>query len=132
MRAHLRRALVSLSRLTVWIACVVGASAYGQSLKFAQQPSSELQALTKALSGEWLLRVKFEPTSSAPSGLVNTGEETWRPGPGGFTLLEEEHLHLPEGDLLPSDRRVEHIYQRPPRNGVPEPAVHMRPQGCAE
>jgi hypothetical protein len=44
--------------------------------------------------------VKFEPNSSAPNGLVNTGEEIWRPGPGGFTLLEEEHLRMPEGDLF--------------------------------
>jgi hypothetical protein len=43
--------------------------------------------------------VKFEPSVSDPNGLVNTGEETWRPGPGGFTLLEEEHLCMPEGDL---------------------------------
>lgn len=69
-----------------------------QSLTSAPQPSAEMQSLTKALTGEWSLNVKFEPSASAPNGLVNTGEETWRPGPGGFTLLEEEHLRFPEAD----------------------------------
>ena len=75
-------------------------SANAQSLTSAPSPSAELVGLTKALAGEWSLRVKFEPSSSEPNGLVNTGEETWRPGPGGFTLLEEEHLRMPEGDLF--------------------------------
>lgn len=73
-------------------------TAKAQSLTSAPQPSAEMQSLTKALTGEWSLSVKFEPSSSAPNGLVNTGEETWRTGPGGFTLLEEEHLRFPEAD----------------------------------
>jgi hypothetical protein len=77
-----------------------GAKAFGQSLTAAPQPSSELQSLAKALSGDWALNVKFEPDATMPNGLVNTGEETWRPGPGGFTLLEEETLQMPEGDLF--------------------------------
>ena len=35
-----------------------------------------------------------------PNGVVNTGGETWRAGPGGYTLLEEEHLRLPQGDAF--------------------------------
>ena len=66
----------------------------------SSQPLQEIESLSKALVGEWSLSVKFEPSSSAPNGLVDTGEETWRPGPGGFTLLEEEHLRMPEGDLF--------------------------------
>lgn len=100
MKTVPRTALVSLGLLTVWVTSIAGGNAYGQSLTSAQQPSSEIESLTKALSGEWLLSVKFESNSSAPNGLVNTGEETWRPGPGGFTLLEEEHLPMPENDLF--------------------------------
>lgn len=66
----------------------------------SSQPSQELQNLTKALSGEWSLSVKFEPNASIPNGLTNTGTETWRAGPGGFALLEEEHLQMPKGDLF--------------------------------
>ncbi|HEV2399599.1 MAG TPA: hypothetical protein VGS27_21825 [Candidatus Sulfotelmatobacter sp.] len=76
---------------------IVGANA--QSLTSAPKPSAEIAGLTKALDGKWVLSVKFEPSATVPNGLVNSGEETWRPGPGGFTLLEEEHLRTPEGDL---------------------------------
>ena len=89
--------LISLGLLTICAMFTVGANA--QSLTSAPKPSPEIVQLTKSLEGEWSLSVQFEPNSSAPNGLVNTGEETWRPGPGGFTLLEEEHLRTPEGDL---------------------------------
>ncbi len=90
--------LVSLAVLSVCAMFVAGTNA--QSLTSAPNPSAEIKGLTNALEGKWSLNVKFEPDSSAPNGLVNTGEETWRPGPGGYTLLEEEHLRMPEGDLF--------------------------------
>jgi len=91
-------ALLSLALLVVCGAPITPLKA--QSLTSAPQPSPEIASLTKALTGEWSLSVKFEPSASAPNGLTNTGEETWRPGPGGFTLLEEEHLRMPESDLF--------------------------------
>lgn len=60
-------------------------------------PSPELQSLIKALAGKWSLDGKFE---SHTNGTETQGEETWRPGPGGFTLLEEEHLPMAQGDLF--------------------------------
>ncbi len=91
-----RVALISLSHLIVYGILITSAKA--QSLTSAPQPSPEIKNLTKALTGEWSLSVKFEPSVSAPNGLANSGEETWRPGPGGFTLLEEEHLRMPEAE----------------------------------
>src|SRR5579872_4114545 len=91
---------VPLGLLAFWVIFISAGSVGAQSLTSAPQPSSELQSLTKALSGNWSLSAKFEPTPSSPSGLAYTGEETWRPGPGGFTLLEEEHLRMPEGNLF--------------------------------
>ena len=96
----------SVSTAVVILLCILtvkGVSpsiAEAQSLASAPQPSAEIQSLTKALTGEWSLSVTFEPSTSAPSGVTKTGEETWRPGPGGFTLLEEEHLRMPDGDLF--------------------------------
>ncbi len=58
----------------------------------APQPAPQLQSLTKALSGRWSLEVKFEPSSEMPTGFSGRGEETWRSGPGGYTLTEEERL----------------------------------------
>jgi hypothetical protein len=64
------------------------------------QPPAELQSMIKALSGRWSLDVKFEPNSEMPNGFTSTGEETWRSGPGGYTLLEEEHMRTPFGDVF--------------------------------
>lgn len=66
----------------------------------AAQPAAELQGLVKALSGKWALKVKFEPSPEMPNGFAASGEETWRPGPGGFTLLEEERLPTPSRDVF--------------------------------
>lgn len=63
------------------------------------QPSAELQSLVKALSGKWAVNVKFEPNPEMPNGFAGTGEETWRAGPGGYTLLDEERLPTPKGDV---------------------------------
>ena len=93
-----RTALITLGLLIVYGMSIARAKA--QSLTSAPHPSAEIESLTKALTGEWSLSVKFEPSASAPNGVANTGEETWRQGPGGFTLLEEEHLQMPENDLF--------------------------------
>jgi hypothetical protein len=98
MKTMLRIGLILIGVLTIWVACF--ARERGQSLTKAPEHSVDLQSLTKALSGEWSLGVKFEADASMPNGVVNTGEETWRAGPGGYTLLEEEHLRLPEGDAF--------------------------------
>lgn len=92
--------LVSIGLFTICGISVTCTRAHGQSLTSARQPSAEIESLTRVLTGEWSLSVKFEPSASAPNGLTNTGEESWRPGPGGFTLLEEEHLRTPESDLF--------------------------------
>lgn len=70
------------------------------SAQHAAQPAAELQSLIQALSGKWTSNVRFEPNSEMPKGFSATGEETWRAGPGGFTLLEEERDPTPAGDLF--------------------------------
>ena len=60
----------------------------------------ELRSLIKAISGKWRLNVKFEPTGGMPKGITGIGEESWRAGPGGFTIIEEEHIPTtPFGEL---------------------------------
>lgn len=66
----------------------------------AQEPSPEMKALTRALSGNWTLNVKFGPTASSSNGSESTGTESWRSGSGGFTLLEEEHLRFGKQDVF--------------------------------
>jgi len=61
----------------------------------ASQASPEMQNLIQALSGRWSLAVQFAG-SAAPS----KGEETWHPGPGGLTFVQEETLQIPGHDIL--------------------------------
>jgi hypothetical protein len=103
MGATLRTCSMVIGIVALCAICFTGfgRTARSQSTAKAPLPPPELQTLTTALSGEWSLSVKWEPDPSMPNGLVNTGEENWRAGPGGYMLLEEEHLRMPkEGDVF--------------------------------
>ena len=78
------------------------ATATNSASSTSQEESAamELQSLIKALSGKWNLNVKFEPTGGMPTAITGIGEESWREGPGGFTIIEDEHLQkTPYGQL---------------------------------
>lgn len=62
------------------------------------QPAPEILDLTKALGGKWTTLYKFEPSEMMPNGGVGEGEEVWTAGPGGFTLIEEERIHVADRD----------------------------------
>lgn len=64
----------------------------------AKQPSPEIQSLAKLLVGHWSTEIFNGPSDSTPQGPVNHGEQVWRSGPGGFTLLEEERISTPSGE----------------------------------
>ncbi|HEU5401377.1 MAG TPA: hypothetical protein VFU86_08475 [Terriglobales bacterium] len=77
-----------------------GASARAQTAKVqAPQPPPEIQSLAKALGGTWSTTYKFESSETQPGGGTGDGEEVWRSGPGGFTLMEEEHIRAGGQDL---------------------------------
>ena len=65
-------------------------------------------SLAKALTGKWSVTVKFSPDEeipNAPSGSgqrtgVGYGQEVWRSGPGGFTLIDDEDMHTPFGEIF--------------------------------
>ncbi len=73
--------------------------ASSSSLNTDAGQTSDLASLIKALSGRWALQVKFEPNPEMPKGGTSTGEETWHPAIGGLTLLEEERMSTPAGDI---------------------------------
>jgi hypothetical protein len=65
------------------------------------RPDSALQAVTRALAGKWRLDVRFEATPSTGNKVVaGPGEESWSAGPGGITLIEQEHIPSPFGDTF--------------------------------
>lgn len=60
-----------------------------------------LRDITRALAGTWKLDVRFEAAPSTGNKVIEgPGEESWRAGPGGITLVEEEHFPSPQGDTF--------------------------------
>jgi hypothetical protein len=61
--------------------------------------NSEIKRLVEALSGTWSITLKIEPNESLPKGGGGKGEEVWRPGPGGLSLIEDYHSTGDEGEI---------------------------------
>ena len=69
--------------------------------KRATAAPNPLQALTRALGGKWQLDVRFEAAPSTGNKVIaGPGEESWSAGPGGITLIEQEHIPSPSGDTF--------------------------------
>jgi len=66
----------------------------------SSQPKTTLPSLTQSLSGNWATSVKFEPSPDMPNGFSGTGAANWRTAAGGITLLEEERMPSPAGDMF--------------------------------
>jgi hypothetical protein len=95
----------------VCAACIVlvlfGGQAQGQTTGSARvstpRPAAEMQTLAKALTGRWAITETFalsgNNSAEIAAGGVGHGEEVWRSGPGGFTLMEEAHDFTPAGEV---------------------------------
>ena len=64
------------------------------------QPSPQIKSLTAALAGKWSTDETYESMYLTPKGGAGKGEQFFRPGPGGFTLLEDYHSKTPAGELF--------------------------------
>jgi hypothetical protein len=49
--------------------------------------------------GAWSIIETYEPNEWTPHGGVGHGEEIWRPGPGGRSVIEVYHSKTPEGEV---------------------------------
>src|SRR5579864_5520520 len=65
----------------------------------AVKPAPEITRLIKMFSGTWTAAEKVEPGPMAPKGASATGTATFRPGPGGMSLIEE--YDSPHGSMGP-------------------------------
>lgn len=65
-----------------------------KSLAAAEASASDFASLVQTLEGSWqTLLYDGDPGQGAgPQEAVGHGEQTWRTGPGGLTLIEEEHI----------------------------------------
>lgn len=67
----------------------------------ATPTGDQLREVTQALAGRWKLDVHFDATPSMGNKEINgPGEESWMAGPGGITLIEQEHYPSPFGDTF--------------------------------
>jgi hypothetical protein len=74
----------------------IGAAEHSPST--AQQPSLELQSLTRVIAGRWSTEIRYGLNDAISHDPVSHGEQVWRSGPGGFTLLEEERISTLSGE----------------------------------
>ena len=61
------------------------------------EPEPEMQRLVNALGGQWSIHQAFEPSPDKPGGDTGEGTETWRPGPGGRSIIEDIHTRRSAG-----------------------------------
>lgn len=71
-----------------------------RALPTAEVGASDFASLAKALKGRWQTLVyRGDPQGSVVSQEApDHGEQVWRSGPGGLTLIEEEHVASRDGD----------------------------------
>ena len=53
------------------------------------KPGAPMERLLRAFEGTWAIHEKFAAGPSRPNGATSEGKIVWRPGPGGFSLVED-------------------------------------------
>jgi Protein of unknown function (DUF1579) len=57
--------------------------------KAGPQPGPQIERLIKTLEGSWAITEELAPDSSSPKGKTGAGTIIFRPGPGGYSVIEE-------------------------------------------
>ena len=55
----------------------------------APAPGAQIEKLLHAFEGTWTIHEKLAPDSTLPNGATGEGRIVWRPGPGGFSVVED-------------------------------------------
>jgi|SRR5579863_8901741 hypothetical protein len=53
------------------------------------KPSPQMEKLLRAFLGTWSIHETLAPDPASPNGATGEGTIVWRPGPGGFSLIED-------------------------------------------
>ena len=61
------------------------------------KPDSQVGRLLRALEGTWSITDQLMPDAASPKGKTGAGTIIWRPGPGGFSAVEE--FRSQQGDV---------------------------------
>lgn len=81
--------------LCVVFAVIGGVLAQTQPEKL-KLPGPDVQNL---MLGTWKTMAQYERTADMPNGGTASGIETWRPGPGGLSVIEESSEKNAQGDM---------------------------------
>jgi acetyl esterase/lipase len=81
-----------------WLDSITVARAVGAAPHPA--PPRPLESLATARVGRWHLDVRFEPTGSGGKVVEGPGDESWSLGPGAITLVEQEQIPSPFGEMF--------------------------------
>lgn len=92
--SELRRLLTI--RATKVPAVTAPVSKPAQQLPTLNMPGPKVQNL---MLGTWSIKIKDEPSKEMPQGGTGEGTQVWRPGPGGRSIIEEEHWRNPPGEF---------------------------------
>ena len=95
----MKRKLV-LSALLIWKIGTCFSAREIESKPYAVFDSSgkEMEQLIHSFSGNWFIEFAITPTEGLPKGGKGQGQETWKPGPGKLSLIEEYHSRGDDGD----------------------------------
>jgi hypothetical protein len=80
--------MIRVIGISIATLCIAATVCLGQS----SGPAPAMVSLTKALAGTWSTTYSFIPEVPAAGDSTARGEVDWELGPGGFTLLEKEHV----------------------------------------
>ena len=53
------------------------------------KPGPQIERLRQALEGTWSIKERLAPDTASPSGATGEGRIVWRPGPAGFSVVED-------------------------------------------
>jgi len=53
------------------------------------KPGPQIEKLLHAFEGTWSIHETLAPDSTLPNGATGEGRIVWRPGPGGFSVIED-------------------------------------------
>jgi hypothetical protein len=89
----------SLALVFLFLGGIASAQSSDAARPSSSQPNPEMKRLVEAFSGIWSLTLKMEPDKTSPKGGTGKGEEVWRPGPGGLSMIEDYHSTGDEGEI---------------------------------
>jgi hypothetical protein len=61
------------------------------------KPGPEIQKLLNTFTGLWETSEKMEPTNKFPEGVIGHGQAFFRPGPGGYSMIEDHRSQSLQG-----------------------------------